>query len=85
MRRAENLIRLCADCLEIWEPNCPGKLSACPGIQWDCFNFTITKTDRTNSDFHPCMAVLRFGLRLHCYSIYLEICLRKEGVTVFGG
>jgi len=27
----------CADCLEIWEPQPPGTLRACPGLQWDCF------------------------------------------------
>ena len=26
-----------ADCLEIWEPQLPGTLRACPGMQWDCF------------------------------------------------
>jgi hypothetical protein len=32
---------LCADCLEIWEPQPPGTLMACPGLQWDCFTFTL--------------------------------------------
>ena len=27
----------CADCLETWEPQPPGTLMACPGLQWDCF------------------------------------------------
>ena len=27
----------CTDCIEIWEPQTPGKLTACPGLQWDCF------------------------------------------------
>ena len=27
----------CADCLEIWEPQPPGTLRACPGLQWHCF------------------------------------------------
>jgi len=26
----------CADCLEIWEPQPPGTLGACPDLQWDC-------------------------------------------------
>jgi len=26
-----------ADCLEIWEPQPPGTLRACPALQWDCF------------------------------------------------
>jgi hypothetical protein len=26
-----------ADCLEIWEPQLPGTLRACPGLYRDCF------------------------------------------------
>ena len=29
-----------ADCLEIWEPQPPGTLRACPGLSWDCFFYT---------------------------------------------
>jgi hypothetical protein len=29
----------CADCLEIWEPQPPGTLRACPGLEWDSFSF----------------------------------------------
>jgi len=29
----------CADYLEIWEPQPPGTLRACPGLSWDCFIF----------------------------------------------
>jgi len=32
----------CADCLEIWEPQRPGKLRACPGLQWVCFRFILS-------------------------------------------
>jgi hypothetical protein len=31
----------CAESLEIWEPQPPGILRACPGLYWDCFNFTF--------------------------------------------
>jgi len=31
----------CADCLEIWEPQPPGTLRACPGLYRDCFAFTV--------------------------------------------
>jgi hypothetical protein len=31
----------CAVCHEIWEPQPPGTLRACPGLQWDCFIFNI--------------------------------------------
>ena len=34
----------CADCLEIWEPQFPGTLRACPGLQWDCFTFKVCKS-----------------------------------------
>jgi len=29
---------LCADCHEIWEPQPPGNLRACPGLPRDCFS-----------------------------------------------
>jgi hypothetical protein len=28
-----------ADCLEIWEPEPPGNLRACPDLYWDCYTF----------------------------------------------
>ena len=28
-------------CLEIWEPQPPEKLRACPGLQMECFTFTL--------------------------------------------
>jgi hypothetical protein len=31
-----NLPPSCADCFEIWEPQPPGNLKVCPGLQWDC-------------------------------------------------
>jgi hypothetical protein len=31
----------CADCLEMWEPQPPGTLWACPGLYRDCFTFTF--------------------------------------------
>jgi hypothetical protein len=27
----------CADCLKIWEPQTPGTLRACQGLEWDSF------------------------------------------------
>jgi hypothetical protein len=35
----------CADCLEIWEPQPPVTLRACPCLYRDCFTFTITIID----------------------------------------
>jgi len=34
----------CADCLEIWKPQPPGTLRACPDLYWDCFTFTFNLT-----------------------------------------
>ena len=31
----------CADCPEIWVSHPPGILMACPGLQWDFFNFYL--------------------------------------------
>jgi len=31
----------CADCHEIWEPQSPGTLRACPGLYRNCFTFTL--------------------------------------------
>jgi hypothetical protein len=31
----------CADCLEIWEPQPPGTLRACPGLYRDCITFVF--------------------------------------------
>ena len=39
MRRAD-LTTLCADCLEIWEPQPTGTLWVFPGLQWYWFTFT---------------------------------------------
>ena len=32
---------LCADCHEIWKPQTPATLKACPGLYRDCFTFTF--------------------------------------------
>jgi hypothetical protein len=31
----------CADYLEIWQPQPPGAIRACPALYWDCFTFTL--------------------------------------------
>jgi len=31
----------CADRLEIWEPQPPGTLRACPGLLWNCFTLPL--------------------------------------------
>ena len=31
-----------AHCDDVWEPQPPGNVRACPGLSWDCFTFTFT-------------------------------------------
>jgi len=40
-----------AHCLEIWEPQPPGTLRACPGLYWDCLTFTFLINIRPNMSF----------------------------------
>jgi hypothetical protein len=42
---------LCADCLEILQPQPPGTLKVCPGLYKDCFNFTASKEIIVTSEF----------------------------------
>ena len=51
VRRAETLLIARADCLEIWEPQIPGKLRACPGLYRDCFIFTYIFLCKCNTIF----------------------------------
>jgi hypothetical protein len=37
VRRADNFTTFCANCPEIWEPQPPGTLRACPGLYRVCF------------------------------------------------
>ena len=64
-----NLQPSCADCLEIWEPQLPGILRVCPGLQWDCstFNYrhntvpnikTIHALSSTNTDMQHSFSML---------------------------
>jgi hypothetical protein len=36
-----NLPPSCTECLEMWEPQPPGSLCACPDLYRDCFTFTF--------------------------------------------
>ena len=36
------------DSVEIWEPQPPGTLKACPGLYWDCFNFNFISLNSVN-------------------------------------
>ena len=53
----------CADCLEIWEPQTPGTLRACPGLHWVCFTFISFVSSRRCYN-------ARSGGRLSGYGLY---------------
>jgi hypothetical protein len=38
----KNLQTSCAECLEIWEPQPPWTLRACPGLYRDCYSFVLS-------------------------------------------
>jgi hypothetical protein len=43
----------CADCLEIWRPQLPENLRACPGLYRDCFTFTDRSAPHYVAFFTP--------------------------------
>jgi hypothetical protein len=43
-----NLPCSCADSVEIWEPEPPGTLTACPGLYRDCFTVISEHCNRTS-------------------------------------
>ena len=43
VHRADNPTTFIADCLEIWDPQLPGNLRACPVQYWDFFSFMFLK------------------------------------------
>ena len=45
-----NLPTSCADCLEIWEPQLPGTLTACPGRFRACFTLLFTLVFRRDRE-----------------------------------
>jgi hypothetical protein len=55
-------LHLCADFLEIWQPERPGALRACPGVFRDSF------VDDWHTDMHPLKEV---GLLNHIATLYL--------------
>ena len=64
----------CADCLEIWEPQPPGILGACPGRKWDCFTFillTPTSSINQKSIFYLPSHLL-LGLPCGLFPIYFQ-------------
>jgi len=49
----------CANCLEIWEPQPPGTLRACPGLSWDCFSIWATSNFYEPDWWHKASCILR--------------------------
>jgi len=48
------LLPSCADCLEIWEPQTPGTLRACPGLPyWSAYNASPTCWKWTARSYWP--------------------------------
>jgi len=41
--KTDKLTTFMADCLEIWEPQLPGTLRACPGLNRSYYSFIIYK------------------------------------------
>ena len=69
----------CADCLEIWEPQPPGTLRACPGLYWDCFSFTDSCTD----DFDQIHYTVTIPELLHCKEVNLQL-IRSSTIKSVG-
>jgi hypothetical protein len=90
-----NLPISCADYLEIWEAELPGTLSTCPGMQWDCFTFTVINKIRIYMWNSPCNTnsaywerasislllwkMMLFGLRVN---MWLSSTSRKAGPII---
>ena len=68
------LLPSCADCLEIWEPQPPGTLWACPRLWWDCFNFTATTPRPYSHIFYTLVAFIFW--RCKCSAVIsFPVCL----------
>ena len=52
MRGLTTLLPSCADCLDIWVPQPPGTLRACPDLYRDCFTF------KGNMKYATCLLVV---------------------------
>jgi hypothetical protein len=73
----------CVDCLEIWEPQFPGTLRACPGLFRDCFTFyearifspTLAKT--TCKGGPPVLSVCELQLKGSTSRVKRTCCPRK--------
>jgi hypothetical protein len=73
---------LCDDCLEIWEPQPPGTLRACQGLQWDCFllylNATSIITRRFYHLYFKVLSTTNVGYHKFIHSFILTHQARKN-------
>jgi len=71
---------LYADCLEIWEPQPPGTLRACPGLYRDCFLLAYQVLP-TYIHSHSTVTPLQFtsgNVHTNC-GVELQILCRRNG------
>ena len=61
----------CADCHEIWEPQPPGTLWACPGLYRDCFTLHFTILWDWLPSHESCGLDLEFGIADASFSFVL--------------
>jgi hypothetical protein len=71
---------LCADCLEIWEPQPPGAQRACPGIYKGCFTLHFFPWYRTHFVFYE--VILAFRTNVLPTSPGKNTFLRNVGIYV---
>ena len=60
-----------ADCHEIWEPQPPGALRACPGLYRDCVTFIFYVKENKYLKQNLCPSVFCFVIR---FGIFLDDC-----------
>jgi hypothetical protein len=90
VRRADNLTTLCADCLEIWDPQPPGNLRACFAFTFttvhSCYYHLINKElscgiQHTQNSYGKFSFVLKKGLWVTLFNEKCAIQL-KSGVEM---
>jgi hypothetical protein len=68
---------LCADCLQIWEPQPPGNLRDCPGLYRGCFTFTFTLYF-TSGDWYISVCISHNNC-----PILIKFCTRDLHIVLF--
>ena len=74
-----NLLFLCIDCLEIWVPQPPWNLEACPGPHRDCCTFsdTLPATPTMHNTTHYSISLWK----IHCYILHVNSTSRNTRNT----